>query len=83
MDTSNHDYTTHIVRERSVKIICDRNYNVLKIKLSTLHYIENYSILYVDKRAPIGVALFFTVGGTNFVRETPKRILGIVKGRIT
>ena len=48
-----------------------------------LVYIENYSILYIDKRAPIIGCSFFTVGGTNFVRETPKRILGIVKGRIT
>lgn len=83
MDTSNHDHTTHIVRERLVKIIFHRNYNTLKIKFSTLHYIENYSILYIDKRAPIKGCSFFTVGGTNFVRETPKCILGIVKGRIT
>ena len=83
MDTSNHDYTTHIVRERLVKINFYRHCNMLKIKFSTLHYIENYSILYIDKRAPIKGCSFFTVGGTNFVRETPKRILGIVKGRIT
>ena len=83
MDTPNHDDTTHIIRKRLVKIIFHRNYNTLKIKFSTLHYIENYSILYIDKRAPIKGCSFFTVGGTNFVRETPKRILGIVKGRIT
>ena len=83
MDTPDYDHTTHIVRKRSVEIICDINYNTLKIKFTTLHYIENYSILYIDKRAPIIGCSFFTVGGTTFVRETPKRILGIVKGRIT
>ena len=83
MATPDYDDTTYIIRERVVKIICDKNCSVLNIKLSALHYIENYSILYIDKRAPIKGCSFFTVGGTNFVRETPKRILGIVKGRIT
>ena len=81
MDTPDYDHTTHIVRKRSVEIICDINYNTLKIKFCALHYIENYSIMNVDKRAPIMGCSFFTVGDTTFVRETPKRILGIVKGR--
>ncbi len=79
MDTSDYDDTTHIARKRAIKMICDKNCSVLKIKLSALHYIENYSILYIDKRAPVRGRSFFTVGGTTFVRETPKRILGIVK----
>ena len=81
MATPDYDDTTHITRKRSVEIICDIKYNALKIKFNALHYIENHSIINIDKRAPIMGCSFFTVGDTTFVRETPKRILGIVKGR--
>ena len=83
MEASYYDDTSLVVGTGNIKVEIILLWYTFKIKRRPLHYVKYHSIICINKRAPLVGCSFFTVGGTTFEKETPKRILGIVKGRIT